>query len=136
MLIVVLFNMVINDTEDGLNETAFDWHNETITHKAYSKYWGMKYTSKNIGNDVAEISLELINYKSTRKNGRKLHELKNLWFKKLDQLLVIYEYMKISRYNAGYDYYENHWLLQRVSKTELKTQIEKIKAALNAYFTS
>ena len=44
--------------------------------------------------------------------------------------------MKIRRYNAGDDFVKIHELLIKVSLTELKAHIEKIKVALNEFFSS
>lgn len=136
ILLVELFNMLINETENYLNEVHCSFCDNEHTYQAYNSYWGMSYTKKDIGDNVAHYSLELANYKATKKGGRKPHELKEIWFKKLDQLLVIYEYMKIRRYNAGDDFVKIHELLIKVSLTELKAHIEKIKVALNEFFSS
>lgn len=136
ILLVELFNMVINCTEDDLNEVHCSLYDNEHTYQAYNSYWGMSYTKKDIGKNVAYYSLELANYKATKKGGRKPHELKELWFKKLDQLPVMYEYMKIRRYNAGDDFIKTRELLRKVSLTDLKAHIEKIKSALNEYFSS
>lgn len=137
ILLISLFNIAVNETgEDIAGIDFFRYHDEIASISASNKYWEIWYHSeRQDGNsNIVKTCLELRSLNTTKKGGRKPHELKKLWFKKLDQIPVIYEYLKIRRFYAGEDYMCNKDLMKLFSKADLEAYIEKIKAAMNSYY--
>ena len=89
-LLIYLFNMTINSLEDSQNRNCFDmyWtgHKEELYISCANEHWRITYEGEN--NKKSKPHLKLIYFKPIMEKGCSPYELKELLFKKLDQVLV------------------------------------------------
>ena len=134
-LLIYLFNMTINSLKDSQNRKHFDmyWtgHKEELYISCANKHWRLTYEGEN--NKKSKPHLELINFKPIMKKGCNPYELKELWFKKLDQVLVMYDYLEIRRDKIE-EYIRNEEYMEKFPRSVFNGYIEDIKKAINDYF--
>lgn len=134
-LLICLFNMTINSLEDSQNRNHFDmyWtgHKEELYISCANEHWRITYEGEN--NKKSKPHLKLINFKPIMKKGCNPRELKELWFKKLDQVLVMYDFLEIRRDEAK-EYIRNEEYMAKFPRSVFNGYIEDIKKAINDYF--
>ncbi|MBQ3427307.1 MAG: hypothetical protein IJH37_09215 [Clostridia bacterium] len=93
-LLISLFSVMFNDTNGQAISHMLTQTKEFSDISAKNQYWEVKYYNKKFqtnDTDIAKARLEFRSLKSTNGAGHPPHEIKEMWFKKLDQLPILYE---------------------------------------------
>ena len=111
LLLISLFSIIFNDSNGQAIGHMLTQTKEFSDISSQNQYWEIKYYNKKFqtnDSDVAKARLEFRSLKSTNVNGHPPHEIKKMWFKKLDTLPALYGDLQRecnkNLYNAYIDY--------------------------------
>lgn len=93
-LLICLFSVLLKDTNGQPISHILTHTKEFSDISTKNQYWEVKYYNKKFqtkDTDPAKARLEFRSLKSTNEAGHPPHEIKEMWFKKLDQLPMLYE---------------------------------------------
>lgn len=110
-LLIGLFGLLFNDPNKQAIGHILIHSKELSDISTANQYWEVKYYNKKFqtnDTDPAKARLEFRSLKSTNARGHPPHEVKHMWFKKLDELPKLYNELQ-SRSNADlYKAYQEH----------------------------
>ena len=94
LLLISLLGIVLNDTNNQSIGHMLTQTKEFSDISTKNQYWEVKYYNKKFQTndaDIAKARLEFRSLKATKTGGRPPHEIKEMWFDKLDRLTAMYE---------------------------------------------
>ncbi|GEM_PF-3409574 len=125
-LLISLFSVLFNDTNGQAISHMLTQTKEFSDISTKNQYWEVKYYNKKFqtnDTDRAKARLEFRSLKSTNEAGHPPHEIKEMWFKKLDQLPMLYEGLQRDCNKNLYSAYINYcnYNSKSASKCDLAT---------------